>query len=165
MNLYELSEQMQRLLDLLESVDTTQEEYKQVYLDTLESVTVLFEEKAEGYAMVRTQLKADEEAVDYEIKRLQAKKTALANNRKRLEQTLQEEMIATNQRKIKTPLFSIYIQKNPPSVQVTNEEIIPEDFYIPQPDKLDKASIKECLKRGIIVPGVELVSGESIRFK
>lgn len=46
-----------------------------------------------------------------------------------------------------------------PSVIYTNEERIPAEFRIPQPDKIDKAGISAALKNGHAVEGAELRNG------
>ena len=51
------------------------------------------------------------------------------------------------------------------SVNITDENILPEDYLIPQPPKVDKTSLKEALKSGIEVPGAELKQTEGLRIR
>jgi hypothetical protein len=44
----------------------------------------------------------------------------------------------------------------PSSVVITSEEVIPEEFWVPQPAKLDKRRILEALKTGSAVLGAEI---------
>lgn len=118
MNLYELTENYQQLLDLLQSVDTSQPENKQLLDDTLESISDAFDVKVEGYAMIMNQLKADIKTIKDEIDRLNEKKTAYQNNLERMKKALSIAMMATGKEKVKTARFSIWIQNNPPSVDV-----------------------------------------------
>ena len=62
-------------------------------------------------------------------------------------------------------MFNFSIQKNPVSVNITDENILPEDYLIPQPPKVDKSSLKEALKNGIEVPGAELKQTEGLRIR
>jgi hypothetical protein len=41
---------------------------------------------------------------------------------------------------------------------VTNEPDIPEQFWLPQPPKLDRRAVLEALKVGIAVTGAELAN-------
>lgn len=166
MNLYELATNYQELLDLLETVDTNNEEYSEAMLNTLESLDDAIDDKAEGIVHVLQSLKYSEGIVEEEIKRLQAKKKALANNQRSLKDYLTDTMKYVGKEKIKTPKFSVWIQNNPPSLRVTDEERIPKSFYIDQAPKLDKRSILSHIKEtGEIIPGTEVTQTEGVRFR
>ena len=68
-------------------------------------------------------------------------------------------------KKIDGQLFKIAIQKNPPSLEVLNELSIPRSYFVTPEPVLDKALIKEELKLGHDVPGVQLKQGESLRIR
>lgn len=132
--------------------------------DTLESIEEAFEVKAENIAKVMKELKGTADVIDNEIKRLQERKTTLLNNEKSLKQYLQGEMEKLGKTKIKGELFNIGIQNNPISVNIVNEKLIPQGFFVPQPPKLDKKQLKEELKNGEI-PGAELVQTRGVRIR
>ncbi len=164
-NLYELSSNYQQLLDLLQTVDTTDAEYAQALNDTLESINDAIDVKAEGYAMVANQLKADIDVVDAEISRLNKKKQAYKNNLEKLKESLFESMKQTGKEKIRTPRFSIWIQKNPLSLEVLNDKEIPKEYFIEQKPKIDKRAILKDIKGGKEVKGVVIQQGEGVRFR
>ena len=60
--------------------------------------------------------------------------------------------------KILEPDFTVSIRAAPPSVIITSEPDIPEEFWVPQPPKLDKRRILEVLKVGTAVIGAELAN-------
>jgi hypothetical protein len=60
--------------------------------------------------------------------------------------------------KILEPDFTASIRPVPPSLVVTNEPDIPEQFWVPQPPKLDRRAVLEALKVGIAVTGAELAN-------
>lgn len=157
MNLYELSAAYQEVVEEIESGGDNLE-------DTLESLEDAIEDKAENYAKVMKNIGAQIDALKDEEKRLSQRRKSLENNISRMKKTLQDTMIYNDKRKIKTDLFSINIQKNPPSMKVTSEELIPKRFYIEQEPKLDRKSIIKELKE-TEVPGVELYQGESLRIR
>jgi len=157
MRLYDLTQDQIKLLQMIEDgIDVG---------DTLEANQEATEIKVEGYAKIIRILEGHAETHAAEIKRLQTNKQTYENAAKRLKQNIFDSMIATDKRKIEGRLFKFSIAKNPPSVQVLDEKMIPKAFFtIPQP-VLDKAAIKEELKLGHEIPGAELTQGESLRIK
>ena len=161
--LYELTGQMQALLALMEDPDVD----PQIIEDSLEAVSGEIEVKADGYARVMAELEARKAAVKAEKDRLTALESSLGKNIDRMKESLKTSMIATGKTKFKTDLFSFNIQKNPPKVVIDDPSRIPEGFLIPQPPKVDTASIKESLKSvdaGSMWEGIcHLEQGESLR--
>lgn len=104
-----------------------------------------------------------------EIKRLQEKKKAVVNKKQSLKDYLQNSMYTVGIRKIPSAPFNIRIQPNPQSLDFENEaEFMKSEFYdnyfIPQPPKLDKKQMLEDLKNGAVIEGVKLKQTESLRF-
>lgn len=163
--LYELTGQYQFLLSLATDPDTD----PQILEDSMESLSGEIEDKADGYARVMAELEARKAAVKAEKDRLAALESSLGKNIDRMKESLKTSMIATGKTKFKTDLFSFNIQKNPPRVVIDDPDRIPEGFLIPQPPKVDTASIKESLKsvdaaaswKGIC----HLEQGESLRIR
>ena len=156
--LYELTENYQHVLDLAEQLDA------EVLKDTLDSIDEAIEVKVENTAKVIKELEGKASTIDVEIKRLQDRKSTLVNNSKGIKEYLQTEMEKVGKTKIKGELFNIGIQNNPVSVNVLNETLIPEGFFVPQPAKLDKKALKDELKHGDI-PGAELIQTRGLRIR
>lgn len=156
--LYELSQSYLEVLELIEEGDTD-------LTDTLESITDAIEDKVENIAKLVKTVEAEAAGVESEEKRLADRRKSLQNHAKRLKQFAEEAMIATGQKKIKGPLFTVAIQKNPPSVQVSDESLIPKVYFVAQAPKLDKKEVLQDLKNGVAVPGAEIHQGESIRIR
>ena len=165
MTLFELTGQMQALLALMEDPDVD----PQIIEDSLEAVSGEIEVKADGYARVMAELEARKAAVKAEKDRLAALESSLGKNIDRMKESLKTSMIATGKTKFKTDLFSFNIQKNPPKVVIDDPSRIPEGFLIPQPPKVDTASIKESLKSIDAAASWEgichLEQGESLRIR
>ena len=164
MNLYELSNKYQELLNLMQSVDTTDPDTQEVFQDTLDSLDGAIEDKAENIVHVLNQLKYDEEVIGKEISRLQAKKRALSNNQKQLKDYLKDTMEFTGKTKIKSPLFSIWTQNNNPRMIVEDETKIPPQFFEEQQPKLNTKQLREYLKDREI-DGVRMEQGRGVRFR
>ena len=157
MNLYELSIAFQEV----QNMDLDPEVMK----DTLDSIEDAIENKAENIAKLIRNLESDVSAYKEEEDRLKTKRQATENKVKWLKTYLEDNMKLTGKTKFKSGMFNFSIQKNPASVNITDEKIIPEEFLIQQPPKVDKTSLKEILKRGIEVPGAELKQTEGLRIR
>lgn len=157
MNLYELSIAFQEV----QNMDLDPEVMK----DTLDSIGGTFEDKAENMAKLMRNIKSDISACKEEECYLKTKRQAKENKLKWLETYLEDCMKLAGKTKFKSGMFNFSIQKNPVSVNITDENILPEDYLIPQPPKVDKTSLKEALKSGIEVPGAELKQTEGLRIR
>lgn len=157
MNLYELSLAFQDV----QNMDLDPEVMK----DTLDSIEDAIESKAENIAKLVRNLESDVSAYKEEEDRLKTKRQATENKVKWLKTYLEDNMKLTGKTKFKSGMFNFSIQKNPASVNITDEKAIPEEFLIQQPHKVDKTSLKEILKRGIEVPGAELKQTEGLRIR
>ncbi|MCI3860179.1 siphovirus Gp157 family protein [Lactococcus garvieae] len=162
MSLYDLTTDWQKVYDM-EDLDA------ETWADTLESIEGEIKDKAVNIGYVVKNLEADEAALAAEIKRLQDKKKAVIKKKQGLKDYLQSSMYAVGLRKIQSAPFNIRIQKNTKSLTFDNEEqFMKNEFYdnyfIPQPPRLDKKQMLEDLKNGAVIEGVELRQSESLRF-
>ena len=160
-NIYELAADFLKVQELIEEGELDHE----MLLNTLECLDYEIEEKAEGYAKIIKNLTAEVNGLKAEEERLSNKRKAIENNIDSLKRNLEEAMILTGKRKFKTDLFSFNIQKNPPSVKILDETKIPEEFRIPQPDKIDNKGILHQLKNGATFDFAEITQGESLRIR
>ncbi|MFN0602674.1 siphovirus Gp157 family protein [Facklamia hominis] len=167
MNLYELSEQFQYIQDLMESSDLEENpEYAQALKDTFDSIDEAYDSKIENSIKVINQMTMNIALIDDEVKRLQQKKKALSNNVDNFKGYLKDVMTYSGKEKVKTPLFTVWVQNNPQSLKVIDESKIPESYFIPQPSKLDRRKLLSDIKKtGEIIQGTEVVQTRGLRFK
>lgn len=160
MKLYELNEAFQNIQALIEDGEEGLE-------DTLESINLAIEDKLENIAKVIKNLEAEAKAFREEEKRLADRRRSIENNIKRLKGYAEEALKVTGNRKLKAGLFTFSIQKNPPSIIVEDEKLIPKRFFVEQEPKLDKRKLINELKERNIeeMPGVRLVQGEGLRIR
>lgn len=159
--LYKINNKFMHLQNLLEDDVIDEETYK----DTLESIDLELEDKAEGYAIIMKNYENEVENLDKEIKRLQSRKTVAQNKHDRLKESLFASMELTGKTKFRTKLFSFNVRNNSPSVNVLNEEEVPKDYWKSQPDKLDKKKILEDLKNDKSVDGAIMQRTRSLIIK
>lgn len=158
MNLYTLTQNYLTVLEMAENGDTG-------LADTLESIEEAIESKAENTAKVIKQLEANADMLANEIKRLSERKTTLESNSRNLKSYLQEQLEKCGKTKIKGEIFTVAIQNNPQSVEVLNEALIPDDYFIPQQPKLDRKELLMHLKAGEEIAGVAIKQTQSLRIR
>lgn len=159
-NLYNLSTQHRQLLNMLDegySIEDLQ--------DTLDSIETDMNTKVDNTVGLIRSIEADTDAIDKEIKRLQALKKQKNNFIGRLKQHLQDALEVQQIDNYRTSTNYIYKRNNQPSVKITNETLIDKAYRIPQPDKYDRKSMKEDILAGADVEGAELVSSTSLVVK
>lgn len=158
MRLYDLTQNYTKVLEMIQ-------EGHEGLADTLESIQDAIEEKAENIAKIIRTIDAECEAIKAEEQRLADRRKAMENRRDGLKTYLEEQLISVGVDKVKTPVFTIAIQNNPPSVDVIDDKLIPKTFFIEQEPKLDKNSLLQALKEGKDVPGVQLKQTRSLRIR
>lgn len=159
MKLYELAQNYAQLLEMAEEMES------EALVDTLASLQDAIEDKAENIAKLVKNLEADVKVIKEEEQRLAERRRAIEAKVERLKTYLQEQLETAGIEKVKRPTITVSIQNNPPSVDVIDETLIPADFLIPQPAKVDKKSILERLKNGEAIPGVTLKQTKGVRIR
>ncbi len=132
--------------------------------NTLEGVEYEFEVKAENIAKLIKSLEYEAEILKSEKQRLEAKMKNKEAKIDWLKQYLRGQMQKAGKERIKTPLFNISIQNNPPAVEVIDEEKIPV-YYIRYKAEIDKKAILAALKEGKEVPGAILKQEKGLRIR
>ena len=162
--LYELTETMKHLLDLVQSGEVEQE----VISATIESMDLTndIERKIEGYAIVMDELKASNERIRNEEKRLAQRRRVQQNNYDRMRGTLLDQMKLLQLDRVKTDKYTVSVRQNPVKVIVRDDSNIPKDFFVEQRPKLDRKKLKEYLEStNEEVEGVELTQEESLQIR
>lgn len=160
-NLYEITERYNNLLDLLDNKEITQD----ILNSALNEVQDEFNEKALNIVKFIKNLESDVNGLDAEEKRLKAKKLAYKNKIEGLKKYLESGMVFSGLKKLDLGVFKISIAKNPPSLNILDEKLIPAEYLIEQAPKIDNTSIKNAIKEGKEIAGCELVQKESLRIK
>lgn len=156
--LYEMTENAKMLYELLQSEEIDE----QAVTDTLEAMGT--DEKLESYGKIIRQMQADADMFKAELDRLTVKKRVSDNAVERMKNAVKEFLKAIGQKKVKAGAFDFCLVATQ-AVRITDERRLPEDYFIPQPDKIDKAGIKKALKDGTEIAGAELVSNISVRIR
>lgn len=150
MKIYELSEQFQSLVEAVENEEVSAEAVQ----DTLESIEVELEEKYDNIGRVVKNYEATAKALKEEEARLAKKRKSIESKIKSIKDYANYNLQAMGKKSIQGDLFKVRIQKSPTSF-IYDEEKIPQDYFIKQPDKLDKKSVQEDYKNGKKIDGIK----------
>lgn len=121
LTLTSLSEAQARLLDL----DIPQEDLQGI-LDGLQEQAKL---KIMYIVGVMRELEAQYDATDAEIKRLQGRMTTRQGRIAWLRQYLQANMESLGIDRVESPVATVWLQRNPPSVEVVDEAAVPREWF------------------------------------
>ena len=163
-SLYEITNSFLNLMNKAEEGEITEEEYNKIG----EELALQLQAKSPnliGYYQNENSLI---EAIDSQIKRLQELKKVKQNNLDRYKQYLKDNMERLGITKLETEIGSMSIAKSPISVEIINEEAIPNEFkQIITTTKIDKKAISDNFKStGEIPDGVVIhTDNTNLRIK
>lgn len=158
--LYELEDSLKLIQSMIE--DGADES---IFDEALANIKLDLADKLEGYAMVIKNIESDVEGCKAEEKRLSTRRKSMENKIKRMKENMQQAMIAANERKLQGEKFTFTVQKNPPSLNLVDESIVPKEFLVEVAPTIDKKAIMERLENNEVVPGAEIKQGESLRIR
>lgn len=133
----------------------------------VDSIQDSIEVKLENYAKLIRHLEGEAAMIEAEEDRLAARRKSLENRIRDLKENMQLSMELTMTDKIKSPLFTIWLQtSNSAAVEITNEKQLLKQ-YKSQEIKIDKKQLLADLKAGKVIRGAQLKesSSTSVRIK
>lgn len=158
--LYELTEQYSDLMELLDNPEVPQEMLE----ESLNKINDELDVKLENVAKLIKSIEVDVKGFKEEEKRLADRRKSSENRITNLKEYVEGAMRATGIKKVKGKVFTLGIQKNAPSVDITNENSIPEEYFETE-KKLVKKKVLEAHKEGRKVPGTTIKRTESLRIR
>lgn len=169
-HMYDLTDAYAGLVNMLDDCET--EEQAIEILAQIDAVQSDISDKGTNYAMILQNLKAEADELSAkaaifraEANRLEAKSKSKKNYAERLKAHLLFAMGVAGLKQIPTAIGKFYTQTTM-RVDVTDAWSVPEQFTTPQEPKVDKDAIKRAFKEtGEILPGVEVVVTEGLRFR
>lgn len=167
MKLYELVGQY-RALEALESSDDLPAE---VIRDTLDGLEGQLQDKATNVALFCRNLDATVEAIEDAAAQMTARAKRLRARSLSLKGYMLFNLQAAGISKVESPFFTVRVQKNPPTVIIDSENLIPARFMRkpapPPPAKEfpDKVAIAEAIKAGEEVAGAHLEQYERLEIQ
>lgn len=156
MTLYELTSAMNNF-DLIIDEETGEI----LNADELDSLEMERDEKIENIGLWIKNLLSDAEELKRERDNLGRREQACKKKAERLKEYLAMNL---NGEKFKTSRLDIGWRRSE-SVEIENENLIPDEWKIPQEPKIDKAGIKKAIKDGQEVSGAVIVEKNNIQVR
>lgn len=163
-SLYELTGDAIRLRDLLTEGEIDEEIIRDAIVNNNEEIAL----KLENYAKFIKNTESDIAGLKAEELRLKDKRKALENTIDRMKKAMQDALILSGNNKVKSPLFTFSMQKNPPSVVMDEQYIenIPEKYIIHPEPTIDRKALLDDLKSGVDLDGIaHIEQTESMRIR
>ena len=159
-SLYDISERYNNLRDLLENDEIP----PALIEEALAEVEGEFNDKASNIVKLIRSLEVEANAIKEEANKLSTKERIIRSKSKYLKAYLESHMKATGLKKCKADIFTLAIQKNPPSLDIYDFDKLPEEYKLVKVEA-DNSRVKDALKNGVEVPGAILQQSESLRIR
>lgn len=129
--------------------------------DTLEGITTLNELVAE---IIRSALIDEglQKGLRSRMDDMKERLSRLEHRGDKKRQLALEAMSEVGLTKLEQPDFTVSVRAGPPSLVVVAENDIPNDYWVPQPAKLNRQALLNQLKTGAEITGVQLSNPKSI---
>lgn len=168
-SLYEINETRKSFLDQIASGEIPEEAIS----DTLEALDGEFNDKADDTACYIKQLLSDAQAIKTEADNLTERAAAKKHKADRLMDYLYQQFKDRGKDKLETARNILKIRKNPPSVQIDDEDAFigwaqsskETNLLTIHDPTVNKTAVKNALKAGEEIPHAQLVSGEKLTLK
>lgn len=165
--LYEIANKYQEAYDdidrMLENGEITEEQAT----DVLDGIEGSLAQKAKNITAYSLNLESSAEAIEEAAKKMMARAKVLRNRSKSMKDYLLFNMNRCGIKHVHHPEFDIKVVKNPPKLN-ENIDIDKVPFIykkIKETVSLDKAAIKDAIKKGIKVDGCYLVDSDRVSIK
>ena len=154
--------------DVLErAIDPDTGEMTELGLTELRSLTIAANEASLNFACHIRELELESDSIKLVSNAMAERASQLAKQAERWRQYLLSTMDAAGLEKAKDDRITISVRYNPPSVNITSAEMIPEKYLriIPEKREPDKTLIKTALNNQEDIPGCSLVQQRRIAIK
>lgn len=163
-SLYDINARYLQALDA--ATDPDSDIPVELFTDTLDGIEDELENKIHNVIAYSRNLEVEADAIKTAMDNMKSRLDAKRTRALWLKNYARHGMHILGKSKLEWPEFSARIQANPPAVEITDEQQIPDDFKSEVVEvKIDKKAISERLKSGGYVPGAVLRQGESLRVK
>ena len=163
-NLYELTDQFKQAEYYFNNAESEEEllEAERYLIDAEIELT----EKVENIAKFIKNLEAERESFKKESDRLAAKAKSLDKKVNSLKRYLENTLEVSGIDKVKGQLFTVSLQNNPISLDLSSTEHIPMEFKrIPEPVVNKRELLKHIKDTGEVFEGVEIKQTKSLRIR
>lgn len=153
--LYELASEYQEILERSYNSDG---EIDKSYLEKLSSLEGDIKEKSLNIASIVKTIESDIEAMKLAEESIEERRKKLEKKSNYLKSYILNNLNNAGLDKVSNAYHELKISKNPPSIRVVDESLIPSFFFVEKVSKqLNKNLLKEKIKEDFLIAGVELI--------
>lgn len=165
MRLYELTEQWRQIAEIA-FAEMYDGELPADLIVQLSAIEGGIDQKLAACCRIVKEMEAANSAFAAEASRLRAKASRCEAHSDSLKRYMKEQMESCDftTREVDS-IFTVSIQKSPPSLVVNNLDAVPTTWDVQQERKIDSRGIKDAIKAGATVPGCEVVCGTHLRIR
>lgn len=156
MTLYEISNTYREAAEKLVDMELPPEAIK----DTLDGLGGELQVKATNVAMCVKNLEGLAAQIKEAESQMAHRRNVLENRAESIREYIKTCMESAGITEISCPYFTLKPKKNPPAVEILDEQLIPKDFMKqpePPPPSPDKKALLEHMKAGNSVDGARLI--------
>ncbi len=162
MKLYEISNEFQKVVDLIENCD----EMSPDLIDMLNNVSDNAHEKVVSVGAFIKNLEAQSGSMNAYIKGMTDRQSKIDKKIENLKEYLKYNMEALKLNKVESPEFDVQIRANNFSLDLFDQNAIPKEYLrVKETVSISKQDIIKDLKVGCDVPGARFVTTKSILIK
>lgn len=162
MRLYEISDKYEKLIDQLYDAETG--EINSLSVKELSNLQQSSEEKCIAIASFIENMEYERKAIEEAKNRMARRESLLKKKISSIKTYMLSNMERLDIKKISSPYFDITLCKNPPSVEIYDETIIPKQYHKVE-IKFDVAKLRHDLLNGIEVKGARLINKKNVKIK
>ena len=157
MKLYEIANEYQGLIDLVDSGELSQDDIT----DTLEAVNATFDDKVRACMMICRQAQASRDALIHESNRIARLIDSKNKESEHMLDYVKSCMIKMDKSKLDLGLFKLTLKKATDKLGAIDESMVPKKYWIdvPATQKIDKRMLLSDAKLNAI-DGVEIVESD-----
>jgi len=156
-SLYEIAGMYRQVLEM----EPESEDEFGAMMNALDELQGELTEKADNIVKYIRNLSAEADALKAEEAALFKKRKAAENKAERLKAYISAQMTLCGLRELRAGLFKLRFQQTPPAISIIDESAVPEKFHRVKVE-IDKLAIRDALKAGEEVPGIEVQRGEAL---
>lgn len=162
MKLYEISNEFQKIVDLIENCDEMSDEL----IKQLNEVSDNASAKVINVAAYIKNLEADSISMDIYINNMQDRQMKVQKKIDSLKEYLKYNMDILGLKKVESPEFGVSLRDNQYSLELFDQSIIPKEYIkVKETSSISRSDIIKDLKIGCNVPGARFVTTKSVLIK
>ncbi len=162
MKLYEISNEFQKIVDLIENCDEMSPEL----IEQLNSVSDNASAKVINVAAYIKNLEVQSNGMDDYIKSMQERQSKIEKRIESLKEYLKYNMDLLKLNKVESPEFDVQLRANQYSLDLFDQSLVPKEYLrVKEVVSISRVDIAKDLKVGCDVPGARFVTTKSVLIK